>query len=189
MKRIVHRLVSRLFAPPHYKVYELTYLAINCLLLVIAINLQGILISLLWFLPGLVVWILLEYSLHRFVFHFKTRNLWLRKLVYSVHGVHHANPQDKNKFYVPLVPSLLITLLLFYCLGWVMGDSIYAFLAGILFMHQIYNQVHLWIHSGHATRSIYLQMMREHHLQHHTTHGKRYFGVTTKIADYFFKTH
>lgn len=189
MKRILHWLVSRLFASPDYKVYELSYTTINCLLLLVAINLQGLLISLLWFISGLVAWIFLEYLLHRFVFHLKTRNLWLRKLVYSVHGTHHANPQDKNKFYVPLIPSLCITLILFVISGLVLEQACYAFLAGILSMHQLYNLMHLWIHSGRKSRFVFLHRMRDHHLRHHSVDGKRYFGVTTKIADYLFKTN
>lgn len=189
MKKIIHRLLGQLFAPPNYHFYELIYLLINILLVATAVHYLGFWISLVWFLPGMVAWVMLEYCLHRFVFHFKTRKLYLRKLVYAIHGVHHANPQDKNKFYVPLVPSLLIALLVFLLLQILMANITYAFLAGLLFMHQLYNLIHLWIHSGKTTQIHYLQKMREHHLLHHTCNGHRYFGVTSKLPDRIFNTY
>lgn len=189
MKKIIHRLLGQLFASPNYQFYEVVYLVVNIVLLGYAFHYLGFWISLLWFFPGMLGWIILEYCLHRFVLHFKTRNIYLRKMVYAIHGVHHANPQDKNKFYIPLVPSLLIAFLIFSLLQMLIGNAAFALFAGISFMHQIYNLIHLWIHSDKTTNIHYLQNMREHHLLHHTHNGNRYFGVTSRLPDRLFNTY
>lgn len=187
MKKILHALLGQIFKPPDYQLYEWIYLCINIFLVAAAFYCMGWL-TFIWFIPGMASWVILEYCLHRFIFHFKTRKPSLRKIVYAIHGVHHANPQNKNTFYVPLIPSLVIAATIFLLLQTLMGDTAYAFLAGLLFMHQLYNLMHLWIHSGCSTNNNYLQKMREHHLLHHRSNGRRYFGVTSILADRIFNT-
>ena len=52
-----------------------------------------------FFLLGLLIWTLMEYCLHRFVFHseahFKEENRLYTTLHFACHGIHHAFPMDK----------------------------------------------------------------------------------------------
>src|SRR2546421_2069908 len=64
---------------------------------------QGRTHDLLWLVPaGMLLWTLLEYILHRFVFHthIPIRALWLREIVNASHLVHHASPRDPTQILV-----------------------------------------------------------------------------------------
>lgn len=189
MKKLINRLIAQLFSPPNYIFYEICYWCISLLLIIQAIHYQSSFMVVIGFISGSIAWVTAEYSIHRFIFHFKTKNIHLRKMVYAVHGVHHANPKDKNKFYVPLVPSLVISIAIYYVLGWFLGNSIYSFLSGLLVMHLAYNRMHLLIHSEKSLNNRYLIKMREHHLLHHKNNGHRFFGVMTEVFDKLFKTN
>jgi 4-hydroxysphinganine ceramide fatty acyl 2-hydroxylase len=55
--------------------------------------------TVLFFLLGVLLWTLMEYGLHRFVFHsesrFKENNGTLAMLHFLCHGIHHAFPMDE----------------------------------------------------------------------------------------------
>src|SRR5688500_11125697 len=42
----------------------------------------------LFFLGGILAWSLMEYVLHRFIFHYVTENPKLQRVVYKLHGIH-----------------------------------------------------------------------------------------------------
>src|SRR5688572_9615313 len=51
--------------------------------------------DLVWLFPlGLLSWSLIEYGLHRFVFHVEISNARLRRLVNSSHIEHHVEPRN-----------------------------------------------------------------------------------------------
>lgn len=56
-------------------------------------------LSVIFFFLGLLVWTLMEYGLHRYVFHseakFKEENKALTTLHFLSHGIHHAFPMDE----------------------------------------------------------------------------------------------
>lgn len=189
MKKLINYLIAQLFAPPNYILYEICYWCISLLLILNAMNYQSLPMAAIGFVAGSIAWVTAEYSIHRFIFHFKTKNIFLRKMVYAIHGVHHANPKDKNKFYVPLIPSLVISIIIYYVLGWFLENGIYSFLSGLLVMHLVYNKMHLLIHSEKSLKNSYLIKMREHHLLHHRNNGHRFFGVMTGFFDNLFKTN
>lgn len=63
-----------------------------------------------------MIWTLLEYVVHRKIFHFKppTSSKLLITLHFLLHGIHHKTPLDNRRLVFPPVPSLLIALLLFH---------------------------------------------------------------------------
>src|ERR1044071_3228205 len=72
-------------------------------------------IELVWLLPvGVLIWTLLEYLLHRFVFHIQVplRDPRLRELVNASHMSHHAAPRDPTKLLVHPLYGLIVSLLL-----------------------------------------------------------------------------
>src|SRR5262245_21944751 len=59
--------------------------------------------DLVWlFLLGVLIWTLLEYALHRFVFHIQIpmQNAMLKQFVNAPHLAHHAAPRDPEKILV-----------------------------------------------------------------------------------------
>src|SRR2546425_939758 len=64
---------------------------------------------------GIVLWTLLEYGLHRYVFHVQIplRNPRLREIVNSSHLSHHASPRNPDKILVHPLYGLVISGLLY----------------------------------------------------------------------------
>lgn len=61
---------------------------------------------------GLLSWSLLEYSIHRWIFHCKAESEWFIKIHFLHHGAHHKFPLDKGNLVMHPVPSLAIASLL-----------------------------------------------------------------------------
>ena len=65
------------------------------------------------FIAGMLFWSLFEYTIHRFVFHFFAESERAKKIVYVIHGNHHEYPRDKERLFMPAVPSLLLAIIVF----------------------------------------------------------------------------
>src|SRR6058998_342490 len=87
------RLKERLYRFRSFWIFPL--LAVLLLYATFRSETQARLLNLVWLLPlGLLIWSLLEYGLHRFVFHirFKVQNPRLRDVLNASHLSHHAAP-------------------------------------------------------------------------------------------------
>jgi sterol desaturase/sphingolipid hydroxylase (fatty acid hydroxylase superfamily) len=67
------------------------------------------------FLLGVLIWTLLEYIIHRYVFHYEPKSRLGKQFHFIVHGVHHDYPNDARRLVMP--PSVSIPLaILFWAL-------------------------------------------------------------------------
>lgn len=80
-----------------------------------ALLLQSILVwraSLPWLFAlvaaGLLLWQLIEYSLHRFIFHAEPSSYWGITLHFLFHGCHHKFPTDSMRLVFPPLPAVAI---------------------------------------------------------------------------------
>ena len=72
---------------------------------------------LLAIITGLFSWTVLEYMLHRFLFHATPHNPWAERMVFLLHGIHHAQPMVKTRLVMPVLVSIPFAIpfyLLFY---------------------------------------------------------------------------
>src|SRR6202011_1171332 len=67
------------------------------------------------FLAGILMWTLLEYIVHRYVFHYEPKTSAGKTLHFIIHGVHHDYPNDASRLVLPPVISLPLAIL-FYLL-------------------------------------------------------------------------
>ncbi len=145
------------------------------------------------FLSGVFIWTLAEYTLHRFLFHFKPHNPAQERLSFLFHGVHHAQPQCKTRLVMP--PALSIPLAaLFYALfvlffGSLLGASnwIAPSFAGFLSGYLAYDLTHYATHHF-AMRTGYLKFLKRYHMQHHYKTPNQRYGVTSPLWDMAFGT-
>ena len=63
---------------------------------------------LLVFLGGMLFWTLFEYIAHRYLFHWVSENPLAKKISYTMHGNHHHYPRDRQRLFMPPVPSVII---------------------------------------------------------------------------------
>lgn len=144
------------------------------------------------FVAGMLCWSLFEYTIHRFVFHFFAESERAKKIVYIIHGNHHEYPRDKERLFMPAVPSLLIASTLFsimYGITWLFSitSSVFAFFPGFLLGYLIYGSMHYAIHAWNPPFKWMKPLWRNHHL-HHYKNVELGFGVSSTLWDHVFGT-
>lgn len=63
-------------------------------------------IQILLFLLGIFAWTLAEYVIHRFIFHWRSKNRILKVLHYALHGYHHENYGFITENIIIRIPNL-----------------------------------------------------------------------------------
>lgn len=139
---------------------------------------------------GVLGWTLLEYGLHRFVFHFepKANSPVQEDLSFLIHGIHHDYPWDADRLVMPPTVSFLIALLLWYPSKLVFGGNHYAFFAGLIGGYVWYDLMHYYVHHA-VPRSAFGKWMRKYHLVHHFATPNVRYGITTPLWDLVFGTY
>lgn len=147
----------------------------------------------LGFVIGLAVWTLAEYTLHRFVFHFRPRKPWQERVAFLFHGVHHAQPQFKTRLVMPPVVSIPLALI-FYGGFWLLIGVIFRLphwvappFSGFITGYLIYDLTHYATHHF-PMRSGFLKFLKRYHLQHHYMTPNQRFGVSSPLWDLVFRT-
>jgi hypothetical protein len=140
----------------------------------------------LFFLGGVLAWSLMEYVLHRFVFHYVTENPKLQRVVYKLHGIHHEYPRDRERLFMPPIPSLVVASFFFSLQYLIMGWNVLAFFPGFLVGYLLYGSMHYAIHAF-TPPSFLKALWRNHHL-HHYKYPEKGFGVSSVLWDHIFRT-
>jgi sterol desaturase/sphingolipid hydroxylase (fatty acid hydroxylase superfamily) len=149
---------------------------------------------LLGFILGLFVWTLVEYTLHRFLFHFKSRAPWMDRIIYLFHGIHHHQPQIKTRLVMPPVVSVPLAFIFYGLVYLVVAILLKAplwiepLMAGLLLGYLIYDLIHYATHHFPMKRG-YFKYLRKYHMQHHFKTPEQRFGVSSPLWDYVFGTH
>jgi len=144
------------------------------------------------FVGGMIFWSFFEYIMHRFVFHFVAESERAMKIVYIMHGNHHEYPRDKERLFMPPVPSLIISstiFMLMYLIAGLFDGSAYvfAFFPGFILGYLIYGTMHYAIHAWNPPFKWMKPLWRNHHL-HHYKNTEQGFGVSSTLWDHIFGT-
>ena len=140
-----------------------------------------------FFIGGMFTWSFTEYILHRFAFHYHADTEKGKKLNYILHGNHHEYPRDKERLFMPAVPSLIIALVLFLLMYTVMGKNVFPFFPGFLIGYLIYGSMHFAIHAWNPPFKWMKGLWRNRHL-HHYKDNEKGFGVSSTLWDHIFGT-
>ena len=84
------------------------------------------------FFGGFFFFTLIEYVMHRHLFHIGTSTKKREKLQYTLHGVHHEYPKDKERLAMPPIMSIILATTLLFVFKLVLGPLVFAFLPGFL---------------------------------------------------------
>lgn len=133
---------------------------------------------------GVLSWSLLEYLLHRFVFHGPYR----RALGAPEHRRHHAEVDWFAPWYQKGAAALAATALALPLAWWAAGPAAGGIFTGaFVASYVLYEWLHRRAHT-HAPRGAYGRWLRRNHFAHHFRDPRRAHGVTTPIWDYVFGT-
>jgi sterol desaturase/sphingolipid hydroxylase (fatty acid hydroxylase superfamily) len=141
----------------------------------------------LMFLAGLFFWTFFEYLMHRFAFHYVAESERAQKFIYIMHGNHHHFPRDKERLFMPPVPSLILASAVFSLQFLLLGKNAFMFFPGFIIGYLMYGTMHYAIHAWNPPFKWLKPLWRNHHLHHYKDEGKGY-GVSTTLWDYVFGT-
>ncbi|EDO15182.1 hypothetical protein Kpol_1069p4 [Vanderwaltozyma polyspora DSM 70294] len=151
----------------------------------------SIILAITLFSIGVFVWTLIEYCMHRYLFHLddsvpETRLFFV--LHFLLHGIHHYLPMDKYRLVMP--PALFSILCYpFYLLTFAIFPRYWAHagFAGGLFGYVCYDVTHYFLH--HKKMPSFMRKVKKYHLEHHYKNFQLGFGVTSSFWDRVFGTY
>lgn len=141
-------------------------------------------------LLGIFLWTLVEYTLHRFFFHYTPKKEPWRTIFSSLHLEHHRDTQNPGLILAPPTAALIYSVLIFgilYAVTWNWALS-FLILAGIDLGYIFYEWVHFGVHRFNWNRGLW-GFYKRYHFHHHFEQPTEGFGVTSPLWDFFFKTH
>lgn len=132
-------------------------------------------------LAGFMVWTLLEYFVHRVLYH---------NVPYFVemHDAHHAEPNA----YIGAPPVIGVVLILALCYAPIVPFNELAasgFTAGMFAGYMAYMLLHHAAHYWNVRPGTWLYMARRHHALHHYHHEEGNYGIVTSLWDHAFGTN
>lgn len=139
------------------------------------------------FFLGFFAFTWVEYITHRYIFHMSTETEKRAKMQYTIHGVHHEFPKDKDRLAMPPVFSISIATVLLFVFRLVLGDFVFSFLPGFLVGYAYYLSVHYMVHAYQPPKN-FLKILWINHSMHHYKEGAEVFGVSSPLWDYVYGT-
>jgi len=139
-------------------------------------------------LLGLVLWPFLEYAAHRGL-HVRARSARMRAFLYRAHGIHHEAAYTVGSIFIRFSASASLSALLFLLFWSVLGawPKAVALLIGLWGGYLLYEFAHYTAHFGRP-RTRWGRAWQHHHRLHHERDERAYFGVTTPLLDWLFRT-
>jgi 4-hydroxysphinganine ceramide fatty acyl 2-hydroxylase len=173
----------------HFLVPVLLYFLISAVCIAYAIYFTDVQMwKLIYLFPfGMVTFSLVEYLIHRFVFHFKPTNDNQVSIQYHIHGVHHEYPRDKDRLVMPPVMSVAIALLFFGLFRLIIKENVWLFFPGFTAGYSTYLLIHYAVHR-YKPPANFLKYLWRHHSLHHYHSTETAFSVSFPLWDYLFGT-
>lgn len=139
-------------------------------------------------LGGFAGWTLLEYGLHRFIFHWAPKGPRGRQLHFLIHGIHHLDPWDATRLVFPPLAGFIVATPIFGLLWLAFPLAIaLAAMAGLLVGYIVYDMTHYHVHHRKC-RTRWGKYLKAYHLAHHHKHWNSMFGVSSPLWDVVFRT-
>ena len=136
---------------------------------------------------GVLVWTIVEYTLHRFVFHWAAGSTLGKQFVFIMHGNHHEAPNDPLRNLMPPIVSLPLAAMIWGAMVSLLGPGgnwlFMGFMIGYVAYDLVHYACHQWPMRGRVGRALKLHHMRHHHLNHSGN-----YAITGMIWDRIFRT-
>jgi sterol desaturase/sphingolipid hydroxylase (fatty acid hydroxylase superfamily) len=142
-------------------------------------------------LMGLLAWTLLEYVLHRWLFHFVPRpgSEPQEDFAFLIHGVHHDYPYDADRLVMPPAATAVFAIGVGWPLHSLVGPHYFApVFAGLVGGYLWYDLTHYAVHHVRQ-HTAFGKLQRRNHMLHHFKDSRARYGVTTPLWDVVFRTY
>jgi sterol desaturase/sphingolipid hydroxylase (fatty acid hydroxylase superfamily) len=148
----------------------------------------SVLNNIILFIGGILTWTLAEYLLHRFVFHYKAKSEFGRRIHFIFHGVHHDYPSDSKRLVMPPSVSVPLAVLFFFIFRLIFGPFLMLpFFSGFILGYLFYDISHYAIHHFNMHSNFWLAI-KNHHMLHHYQDEYKGYGVSSPFWDLVFGT-
>jgi len=139
------------------------------------------------FFVGMIAFTWVEYMVHRYLFHMDAHTEKRAKLQYTLHGVHHEFPKDKERLAMPPIVSISLATVLLFLFRLVLKDLVFSFLPGFLVGYAGYLSIHYMVHAFQPPKNFF-KILWVNHSIHHYKDGEEVFGVSSPLWDYIYGT-
>lgn len=140
---------------------------------------------------GIIIWTLVEYCLHRWIFHMNPTGKSRIKIYihFAIHGLHHKVPFDNGRLVFPPAPAAVLAFIGHHIYATILPTHIlYLVIGGTILGYVIYDMIHFYLHHGSPAEGTYLYDMKRYHNQHHFTYHNAGFGISSSGWDSLFGT-
>lgn len=143
-----------------------------------------------WLLVGTVAWQLLEYLIHRFIFHAKFESYWGITFHFLFHGCHHKYPMDPLRLVFPPVPASAVMAVVYVTLhALLLRHQALPLFAGMGYGYVAYDCLHYFLHHhGPSLPGAMLQDLRQRHMHHHYKNSCTGYGISSVLFDVVLRT-
>lgn len=139
-------------------------------------------------LGGALTWSLVEYAMHRFLFHAPARSEAARVVLLLVHGHHHVWPDDPRRVAATPLQFGSLALLLFGAFSLALpAMQAHAAFGGAMLAYLAYEAVHFYAHHGRARDGV-LGALRRYHMRHHHEDPRSRWGIGSPLWDLVLRT-
>ncbi|KAF9583806.1 fatty acid alpha-hydroxylase [Lunasporangiospora selenospora] len=144
-----------------------------------------------YFVFGVGLWSLVEYVIHRFLFHLDEllpdTTFWL-VAHFLLHGIHHYLPMDRLRLVMPPALAVAIAIPLNKLAHALFPTpQAYGIMGGALLGYVLYDLTHYYLHHAKVFK-IHFKEMKTYHLAHHYKDFEGGYGITSKFWDRVFNT-
>ena len=172
----------------HWSVPLFVYVPLILALCVVSLQLIAPVTTIAMVALGYLIWTLIEYFGHRYLFHWEFPGEFGKRIHFLIHGVHHDHPNDPLRLVMPILLSGPIMIIAWFVATLLFGATLrYPTLAGFALGYLAYDMVHYYTHHAKPTTKLGLTLRRLHLMHHFRDHDKG-FGVSAPYWDFVFGT-
>jgi sterol desaturase/sphingolipid hydroxylase (fatty acid hydroxylase superfamily) len=138
---------------------------------------------------GVLVWTLVEYVLHRFVFHLKPSGDYGSKMrIFMMHGYHHQFPNDRMRLVAPPIMSWPVAVVFVLAYRALLGPNLWwTIFGGTCLGYLAYDWIHYYTHHFRPTTALG-KFLRRNHMLHHFNNPEANHGISSPLWDFAFGT-
>ena len=140
------------------------------------------------YVVGVLLWTVIEYVLHRHVFHLEQKTPGGKIRAFMMHGYHHEFPSDKMRLVAPPLMSGTFGIIFATLYYLVLGPNFWLqVFAGTTMGYLLYDWSHYYAHHFNSQNRL-ARWLRRYHLLHHYQDDDTRFGISTPLWDFVFGT-
>lgn len=142
------------------------------------------------FVLGVLIWTLLEYVLHRWLFHAYPGEKWGPKVrQFMMHGYHHEFPNDPWRLVAPPLMSWPLAVVVAGLEYLAFGEALwFSVFGGTVLGYLAYDWLHYYEHHFTPKGGIGKYLRRIHAI-HHFADSENNHGISSPLWDFVFQTY